>query len=71
MAIEFDFYIHGLWIVGAVFAFLASMLAGNLEWVPGTTQISYAITVLLAIVMFLVAGMCWISAGANAKHHQK
>ncbi len=69
--LSFDFYVHGLWILGAVFAFLGSMISGNLEWVTGTTEVSYAVSVLLALVLFLVAGMCWISAGANARREQR
>ena len=69
--ISFDFYVHGLWILGAVFAFLASMIAGNLEWVTGTTEISYAVSVLLALVLFLVTGMCWISAAVNSRREQR
>ncbi len=69
--IRFDFYVHGLWILGAIFAFLASMISGNLEWVTGTTEISYAVSVLLSLVLFLVAGMCWISAAVNSRREQR
>lgn len=66
----FDFYVHGLWIIGAIFAILGAMIAGNLEWVTGTTEVSYAVSVLLAFVLILIAGMCWISAAVNARHEQ-
>ncbi|MAH43033.1 hypothetical protein CL614_04915 [archaeon] len=69
--VRFDFYVHGLWILGAIFAFLASMISGNLEWVTGTTEISYAVSVLLSLVLFLVAGMCWISASVNSRRDQR
>ena len=69
--IRFDFYVHGLWILGAIFTFLASMISGNLEWVTGTTEISYAVSVLLSLVLFLVAGMCWISAAVNSRREQR
>ena len=29
---RFDFYVHGLWIIGAVLFFLGSLIAGNVEW---------------------------------------
>lgn len=64
---KFEFYVHGLWILGAVFFFLASLIAGNIEWVEGTTVFSFWIAVLLAFALFLVAGMCWISASVNAR----
>ncbi len=64
---KFEFYVHGLWILGAVFFFLGGLIAGNIEWVEGTTTFSFWISVLLAFVLFLVAGMCWISAAVNAR----
>ena len=67
----FDFHIHGLWILGAVFMFIGGMIAGNIEWVEGTTPFSLGFSVLLAFVMFLVAGMLWISAAVNARHELK
>lgn len=67
---KFEFYVHGLWILGAVFFFLGGLIAGNVEWVEGTTAFSFWISVLLAFVLFLVAGMCWISAAVNARQEE-
>ena len=67
---KFEFYVHGLWILGAVFFFIASLIAGNIEWVEGTTAFSFWVSVLLAFVLFLVAGMCWISAAVNARQEE-
>ncbi len=68
---RFDFYVHGLWIIGAVLFFLGSMIAGNVEWLEGTTEASFGVSVAIAFVLFLTAGMCWISASVNARHEQK
>ena len=62
---RFDFHVHGLWIIGSLFLFAGSMLAGNVETVEGTTPFSFWFTVLLAFVLILLAGMFWISAGAR------
>ena len=66
----FDFHVHGLWLLGTVFLFLGSMITGNLEWVEGTTQLSFWLSVLIAFFMLLIAGMCWISAAVNARHEE-
>ena len=64
---DFDFYVHGLWITGAIFFFIGGMIAGNIEWVHGTTAFSYWLSALVGFLMFAVAGMCWISAAVNAR----
>lgn len=70
MSSKFDFYVHGLWIIGAVLFFLGGLIAGNVEWIEGTTEASFAISVLLSFALFLTAGMCWISASVNARHEE-
>jgi hypothetical protein len=67
----FDFHVHGLWILGAVFMFIGGLVSGNVEWVEGTTEFSFGFSVLLAFVMFLIAGMCWISAAVNARQEMR
>ena len=62
----FEFHVHGLWILGSIFFFLGSMIAGNVEWVEGTTTLSFEVSVLIAFVLFLIGGLMWISAAANA-----
>ncbi len=66
----FDFHIHGLWILGAVLVFLGSLIAGNIEWVEGTTPFSFWISVLIGFFLLLIAGMAWISAAVNARHEE-
>ena len=67
---KFDFHVHGLWLLGTALLFFGTMITGNIEWVEGTTEYSYIISVLLAVVMLLVAGMCWISAAVNARQEE-
>ena len=63
---RFDFYTHGLWLLGAVFFFVGAIIAGNLRWVEGTTEASFLLAILLSFSLFAVAGLLWISAGINA-----
>lgn len=67
----FEFHVHGLWIMGAAFFFLGALISGNIEFVEGTTPFSFWISVLLAFVLYLIAGMMWISAAVNARQEQK
>jgi hypothetical protein len=68
---RFDWYVHGLWIIGAIFGFMGSMIAGNVEWVEGTTALSYSLATLIGFLFILVAGMLWISAAVNARQEEK
>ena len=68
---KFDWFVHGLWILGSVFAFAGAVLAGNMEWVEGTTAASFGISAVIAFLLILMAGMCWISAAINARQEEK
>ena len=63
---NWSWYVHGLWILGAVFVFLATMIAGNIEWVEGTTMWSYVFSVIIAFALFLIGGVCWLSSAMNS-----
>jgi Na+-transporting methylmalonyl-CoA/oxaloacetate decarboxylase gamma subunit len=67
---SFDFHVHGLWILGALFFFVAGIMAGNLQWVMGTTEVSFGISIVLIFLLFLIAAMFWISAAVNARHEE-
>ncbi len=67
---SFDFHVHGLWILGALFFFAGGLMAGNLQWLEGTTPMSFGISVVLIFLLFLIAGMFWISASVNARHEE-
>ena len=64
---NFDFYVHGLWILGAVLMSAGIFLLGNAEWVEGTTEVSFGAALGLGALMILLAGMMWISSAVNAR----
>ena len=68
---RFDWYVHGLWLLGAVFAFAGGMIAGNIEWAEGVNAVSYGLAALIAFLLILVAGMCWISSAVNARQEER
>ncbi len=54
-------------IIGAVCLLIASIFAGNVERVLGTTEASYYGTLAIAFVLILIAGIFWVSAARNLK----
>ena len=54
-----------------MFAFAGAMIAGNIEWAEGTTAVSYGLAALVAFLLILVAGMCWISSAVNARQEER
>lgn len=68
---RYEFYVHGLWLIGTVFMFFGGLFAGNLRWLEGTTHFSFGLSVLLTFVFFFVGGMLWISAAVNARQEER
>jgi hypothetical protein len=71
MATNDIFYVQGLWILGAIFMTIGAIIAGNIEWVEGTTSWSFGISIVLAFIMFVIGGLCWISSAVNARKEEK
>ncbi|HLC68148.1 MAG TPA: hypothetical protein VJI12_04700 [archaeon] len=67
----FEFHVHGLWILGSIAFLIGTLMAGNLQWVEGTTQASFIISVVITFLFILFAGALWISAAVNARHEQR
>ncbi len=63
----FDLHTHGLWLLGGIFMFVAALIAGNVELAEGATPVSFWLAVALSFVLFLIAGVCWISAAINSR----
>ena len=64
---RFSFYVHGLWIIASVLYFLGAAIAGNLEYVEGTTQASFVLAVIITFMFFFFATALVISAAVNAR----
>ncbi len=63
----FDRYVHGFWILGAIFMLIGALIIGNIEYVEGTTNWSFLLSILIAFILILLAGMFWISAAVNTR----
>lgn len=57
------------WILGAAMLTLGMLVVSNLEMTLGVSPFSYAVALFIAFVMFMLAGLCWISVAVATKHH--
>jgi len=57
-----DLQVYLFLFIGSLCMFLASLLAGNVEWVPGTTSTSFYGTLFVSFVLIVIAGIFWISS---------
>jgi hypothetical protein len=60
-----------VWFIGGLLMLGGSMITGNLEMDVGVTGVSYYMAVIAALILFLLAGLCWIAVAAAAKGHWK
>lgn len=56
-----------VWILGALFLLGGSWVVQNLELTVGVSGQSYTLAILTAFVLFLVAGLCWISVAVATR----
>lgn len=58
----------GVWILGGIFMLLGTWIVQNLEFNVGVSGFSYIIAMLIALVLFLLAGLSWISVSVATRH---
>ncbi len=56
-----------VWIIGSLLLLAGSWIISNLELTIGVTQVSYYIAILASFVLFLLAGLCWISVAVATR----
>jgi len=56
-----------VWILGGIFLLTGVWIIRNLELNIGVSEVSYVITLLISLVLFLLAGLCWISVAVATK----
>ena len=67
----FEFHVHGLWVLGTLSILVGAVMAGNLQWVEGTTEASFILSVVISFLFILFGGALWISSAVNARHEQR
>ncbi len=60
-----------MWFVGGLLLLAGSMITGNLEMNVGVSSVSYFAALIAALILFLLAGLCWIAVAAATKGHWK
>jgi len=58
------------WIVGGLFLLGGMWIVSNLELNAGVSEFQYALALIVTLVLFLVAGLCWISVAVSARHEE-
>jgi len=62
-----DLQVYVFLIIGAFCLLIASLFAGNVEFVLGTTETSYYGTLAISFFLILIAGIFWVSAARSLK----
>lgn len=60
-----------VWFAGGLLMLAGAMITGNLEMNVGVSPVSYYMAVIAALILFLMAGLCWISVAAATRGHWK
>ncbi len=56
-----------VWVLGGVFLLIGVWIIRNLQFDIGVSEFSYIMTLLISLVLFLLAGLCWISVAVATK----
>jgi len=57
------------WILGGIFTFLATWIVSNVKiGVIGVPDFSVYFAYLIAIILYILAGLAWISVAVATKH---
>jgi hypothetical protein len=67
MAVKLEFKLVLVWIIGGLLMLGGSWIMANLEAAVGVTEVSYGIALLASLVMYLLAGLCWIAVAVATK----
>ncbi len=55
------------WVLGSICALVASLIAGNAEMDMGTSMSGFMFSLSVSFLLFLVAGILWISVAIAIK----
>ncbi|RLJ08927.1 MAG: hypothetical protein DRP13_00330 [Candidatus Aenigmatarchaeota archaeon] len=56
------------WIMGSFFLLAGVWIVRNLEMNIGVNEFQYLFALIIAFVLILVAGLCWISVAVATRH---
>lgn len=56
-----------IWILGGLFILGGTWIVQNLELNIGVSEFQYVLALIIAFVLFLIAGLCWISVAVATR----
>ena len=56
-----------VWILGGFFLLGGTWIIQNLQLNIGVSELQYAIALVIALVLFLITGLCWISVAVATR----
>ena len=59
------------WVAGGLLLLAGSWIMGNIDMSVGVSTVSYYMAIVTALVLYLLAGLCWIAVASAAKGHWK
>jgi hypothetical protein len=57
------------WIIGGMFILGGTWIVQNLQLNIGVSDFQYYLALLIALIMFLLAGLCWISVAVATRQN--
>ena len=57
------------WIIGGMFILGGTWIVQNLQLNVGVTDFQYYLALLIALILFLLAGLCWISVAVATRQN--
>ena len=57
----------GFWVLGSALLLAALWILKGLEMVVGVTPVSFYISMFIAFILVMLAGLCWISVAVATR----
>jgi hypothetical protein len=58
----------GAWVVGSLFLLAGTWIIQNLKMELGVSEFSYVFAMIIALILFLLGGLAWISVAVATRH---
>lgn len=59
------------WIIGSLAILFGAWIAGHVEMTLGVTQQSYLIALLIAFLLILFGGLCWVAIAVRIAEEEE
>lgn len=59
------------WIVGSIAILFGAWIVGHVEMTLGVTQQSYAIALLISLLLIMFGGICWVAIAVRIAEEEE